>query len=64
LAAPRGHGKNSLLLAGLTAETVLDLIAGNRQEPLFPSVSTASEPANYLSVYNWLFEVPTPETAG
>lgn len=31
-----GHGKNGLLLAGLTAEIVLDLIAGNRQESVFP----------------------------
>lgn len=31
-----GHGKNGLLLAGLSAEIVVDLIAGNRQEPTFP----------------------------
>jgi glycine oxidase len=31
-----GHGKNGLLLAGLSAEIVMDLIAGNRQEPAFP----------------------------
>jgi glycine/D-amino acid oxidase-like deaminating enzyme len=36
LAAPRGHGKNGLLLAGLTAEIVLDLIAGNRQDAACP----------------------------
>ena len=31
-----GHGKNGLLLAGLSAEIVVDLVAGNRQEPTFP----------------------------
>ena len=31
-----GHGKNGLLLAGLSAEIVVDLIAGNRQDPAFP----------------------------
>ena len=31
-----GHGKNGLLLAGLSAEIVVGLIAGNRQDPGFP----------------------------
>jgi glycine oxidase len=31
-----GHGKNGLLLAGLTAEIVLDLLGGNRLEPSSP----------------------------
>jgi glycine oxidase len=31
-----GHGKNGLLLAGLTAELVLDLLSGNRLDPASP----------------------------
>lgn len=31
-----GHGKNGLLLAGFSAEIVVDLIAGNRQDAVFP----------------------------
>jgi glycine oxidase len=31
-----GHGKNGLLLAGLTAEIVLDLLGGNQLEPSSP----------------------------
>jgi D-amino-acid dehydrogenase len=31
-----GHGKNGLLLAGLTAEIVVDLLDGNRQDPASP----------------------------